>query len=289
MLELTGGVASRRQLLELLTPARLRAALEEGRLVRIAHGLYARPEVEQAQVAARSLSGVLSHTSAALHHGWAVKTVPTEPHVTVPRHRKVSVDRRHGVAVHFRDVRSDGVATTAEQTVVDCARDLPFDEALAVTDSALRAGVGPQALLRAAEASPRTGRSQVVRVVEAGDARADNPFESVVRGISQEFPDLHLEPQVTIPGYGRPDLYDRSRKLLVECDSFTFHSNRAAVVKDTERYNAAAMHGLPLLRFAWEHAILRQDYIRETFREWLEVQQLTDRLAVGRRCPYCCA
>ncbi len=42
-----------------------------------------------------------------------------------------------------------------------------------------------------------------------------------------------------------------------------------AVVKDVERYNAAQLHQLGLLRFAWEHAMLRQDYVRETFRSWL--------------------
>ena len=289
MLEQLGGVASRRQLLEHLTPAQLRAAVEERVFVRIAHGLYARPEVAEAEVSARALSGVLSHTSAALHHGWAVKTPPMLPHVTVPRHRKVSGVRRKGVDLHYRDVRSDGVATTPEQTVVDCARDLPFDEALSVVDSALRSGVGRATLLRAAERSPRTGRPRVVRVVGAGDARADNPFESVVRAIAWEFPSLRLEPQVTIAGYGRPDLYDESLGLIVECDSFSFHSERAAVVKDVERYNAAEIHGLGLLRFAWEHAMLRQDYVRDTLREWLAVKELTGRLAVGRRCPSCAA
>jgi hypothetical protein len=53
---------------------------------------------------------------------------------------------------------ADGV-TDPVRTVIDCARDLPFDEALAVADSALRSGkVGPDALRQAAARSPRTGR-----------------------------------------------------------------------------------------------------------------------------------
>lgn len=207
--------------------------------------------------------------------------------MTVPRHRKVSPARRAGVDLHYREVLSDGFATTPEQTVLDCARDLPVDEALSVADSALRAGVGRETLLRAAERSPRTGRARVVGVVEAADARADNPFESVVRGISLEFRDLRLVPQVTIPGYGRPDLYDESHGLVVECEWFTFHSERGAVVKDVERYNAAQIHGLALLRFAWDHAMLRQDYVRDTFREWLAARSVAGGLAVRRRCPSC--
>lgn len=162
----------------------------------------------------------------------------------------------------------DGMITTPVQTVVDCARTLPRDEALAVADSALRAGTERAELIAAALASPRTGRSRALEVIEAADGRADNPFESVIRCISHEFPSLHLVPQVEIAGLGRPDLYDAAG-LVVECDSFQFHSKRAAVVKDVERYNACQQLGLGLLRFAWEHAMLRQDYVREQFSGWL--------------------
>ena len=47
--------------------------------------------------------------------------------------------------------------------------------------------------------------------------------------------------------------------------------------------------GSPLLRFAWEHSMSRQDYVRDTFREWLGVRSLTDGLAVRGRCPHCAA
>ncbi len=278
-----GGVASRRQLLEVLTPGQLRSAVSEGRVSRVGHGLYALPEVDDARAAARSLCGVLSHTSAALHHGWPVKSPPRRPHVMVPRKRRVAPGRKAGVHLHYGEAAecADGLATSPEQTVVDCARVLPFDEALAVADSALRAGVGRHSLLAAAERSSRTGRTRAIRVVEAGDGRAENPFESVVRALSLELPALRLVPQVVIPGYGRPDLYDEASRLVVECDSFTFHARREAVVKDVERYNAAQLHQLALLRFAWEHIMLRQDYVRQTFRSWL----VTDGQAVRADGP----
>lgn len=283
-----GGVATWGQLVDEYSAHVVRKALESERLARVSHGLYALPNVKSAELAARRLSGVLSFTSAALHHGWPVKLPPERPHVTVPRHRKVSSARRAGVDVHYGDVATDGVATTPEQTVIDCARFLPYPDALAVADSALRAGVGRHTLLIAAGKAPRTHRGKALAVVEAADSRAANPFESTVRGISHEFP-LRLVPQVTIPGYGRPDLYDERRNLIVECDSFTFHSERSAVVKDVERYNAAALASLGLLRFAWEHAVLRPDYVRNTLRDWLAIQAAQERLAVRRRCPHCAA
>ena len=71
------------------------------------------------------------------------------------------------------DVR-DGV-TTPLRTVVDCARALPCDEALAVADSALRCrSVGPAALQRAATSARGTGSSDVRRVARWADGRAAN-------------------------------------------------------------------------------------------------------------------
>ena len=121
------------------------------------------------------------------------------------------------------------------------------------------------------------------------DGRADNPFESVTRAISREFPRLNLVPQVTIQGVGTPDLLDQELGLVVECDSFKFHSNRSAVVKDVERYNAVELRGLGLLRFAWEHAMLRQDYIRDALREWLDGRAASDGQPVRQPCPHCTA
>ena len=284
-----GGFASWGQLVDEFSAHAVRAAVKSDRLVRVSHGLYGLRDLQTAETAARRLNGVLSLTSAALHHGWGVKLPPDRPHVTVPRHRKVSAARRRGVDLHYGDVASDGIATTPEQTVIDCARFLPFDDALAVADSALRAGVGRHNLLLAAGRAPRIHRNRALSVVEAADELAANPFESAVRAISREFPGLRLVPQVLVPGYGRPDLYDERLGLIVECDSFTFHSKRSAVVKDVERYNAAELASFGLLRFAWEHAVLRQDYVRGTLRDWLAIPSVQDRLSVRSRCPRCAA
>lgn len=283
-----GGVASWGRILEHFPAARVRAAVASGRIVKIGHGVYALPQVEGAVVAARSLNGVLSLTSAALHLGLAVKSPPIRPHITVPRNRKVSPQRRRGVQLRYADVAIDGAATTPLQTVIDCARLLPFDEAISVADSALRSGkVGKESLVTAAEQSPRTGRNAALRVAREADGRADNPFESVTRAISREVPGINLVPQVHIFGIGTPDLVDLELGLVVECDSFKFHSNRSAVVKDVERYNAVELRGLSLLRFAWEHSMLRQDYVRATLREWLEGRAASNGRAVRKPCPRC--
>jgi len=91
---------------------------------------------------AHRLGGVLALTSAALEWGWAVKTVPEQPIVAVAPSRNIAPARREGVSVTWRSLTQRDIAfgrhTSAVRTVTDCACELPFDEALAVADSALR-------------------------------------------------------------------------------------------------------------------------------------------------------
>ena len=152
--------------------------------------------------------------------------------------------------------------TTRVQTVVDCARSLPFDEALTVADSALREGVvRRQDLLASAAASPRTGRQRALRVVRSADPRADNPFESCLRAIALAVPGLQVQPQLVVPGIGRADLGDRRLRLLLEADSYEFHSDRAAFRHDIRRYTAMVRAGWLVVRFCWEDVMQRPDEV----------------------------
>lgn len=96
MLREPGGVATRAVLVEATSRLEVDQALTAGDVLALARGRYALPDVEQAAASAHALSGALCLTSAALHHGWAVKTVPDAPHVAVPRKRKVATRRRRG-------------------------------------------------------------------------------------------------------------------------------------------------------------------------------------------------
>jgi len=222
---------------------------------------------------ANRLSAVLSHTSAAAHHGWEMKDVPVRPTVTVPRNRKVPAEVRAEVDVFWRPlsrgrIRSDR-ATSPIQTVLDCARWLPFDGALAVADSALRhRSVTRAQLVSAGGVFRGHGRQRVLRVIEAADARSDNPFESVLRAIGLDVPGLRLVPQVEIriPGRRlmRPDLVDERLRIVVEADSFEHHGSRKALVLDCARYDNLAADGWTVLRFAWEHVMHRPAWVRST-------------------------
>jgi very-short-patch-repair endonuclease len=264
-LERLGGVSDRQGLLSLCSRRALEAAVADGSVTRVARNRYALPAADEARVAAGRLCGVVSHLSAALTHGWKVKSPPARPSVTVRRSRsRVDAD---GVALHWSTLSSAELAagvTDPVHTVVDCARVLPFDEALAVADSALRSRAvsGPQ-LLAAAASSPRTGRAAALRVARAARPRAANPFESVLRAIALDVPGLDVVPQGAVGVIGHADLTDARLRIAVEADSFEFHALPEAFRDDVHRYTAMTRLGWLLARFVWDDVMHRPAYVRE--------------------------
>jgi len=255
-----GGVARRSTLLRVVDRRQLERALGAGQVVRDARGLYALPEADTARRIAARIGGALCLTSAALAHGWPVKTVPDKPHVLVGRGRKVPREARAVAHVHIGDAPR-GV-TAPELTLLQCLRRLPYDEALAVADSALRCGVGRRVLDRIAEDARGPGAPQIRRVCAAADARAANPFESVLRAICHDVPGLSVTPQVVITGDAftvRPDLVDERLWLVLEADSFEWHGKRTALASDARRYNRLVVGGWMVLRFCYEDVMLHPE------------------------------
>ena len=191
-----GGVASRRQLVLGTSRADVDQALAGGEVVAVARGRYALADVDEAVGVAHALGGVLSWRSVALHHGWAVARLPSRPEVTVPRGRRLPTDVR--AALHFAQLGPDelaGHATSRERTLLDCLRNLPFDEALSVADSALRARVAPTALAALARDARGAGAGRVNVVAAAADGGAAKPFESVLRALCHDVDGLPCEPR----------------------------------------------------------------------------------------------
>ena len=245
-----GGVATTGDLLRLTSERRLRTALARGDVERLARGRYRLPDADRALARAARAGGVVSHLSAAVVHGWEVAHPPTLPWVTVPRKAKVT-DRR-GMTLVYGDLPEERVVTGCTRTVVDCGRRLPFPEALAVADSALRRGDVDGVRLVAAAAEVRgKGAAAARRVAHHADRRAANPFESVLRALALEA-GLTVEPQGEVVAGGRtlhPDVLDRDHRLALEADSWTWHCARGAVARDCWRYTVLALAGWRVLRF----------------------------------------
>jgi very-short-patch-repair endonuclease len=262
-LERLGGVGNRAELVALVGRRRLEVAVRRGEVRRAGRNLYVLASVDEAVVAARRVSGVLSHLSAALAWGWKVKSPPRRPVVTVPRNRHPA--DRAGIDVRFADLRRDevhGGRTSRVRTAVDCARTLPFDEALSVVDSALRSGTVTRAdLLAAAADGPRTGRARALAVIAVASPRAANPFESVLRAIALRVRGLSVEPQGDVAGIGHADLADARLRIAIEAESFEFHALEEAFRYDVRRYTAMTRAGWLVARFVWEDVMNRPEYV----------------------------
>jgi very-short-patch-repair endonuclease len=266
-----GGCATWTQLRREVSWSTLEGAVRRGDVIRLSRGRYVLPQVEDHRRAAHRHTAVLSHLSAAVAHGWAVKWPPRQPWITVPRNRKMPAAARRGLRVTYRDLspreRSRGV-TGFVRTVVDCAVKLHFDEALAVADSALRADdVTRDQLVAAAAAVRGPGAGRVRRVVAAADARAANPFESCLRAIALEVDGLDVSPQVQVaePGlFATVDLGDPVRRVALEAEGFEFHGTRAGLERDCRRYTELTIYGWRVLRFTWHDVMFRPAWVRWT-------------------------
>ena len=280
MLSLLDGRATWRQLRGSCTQHALRTALVAGRIERARRGLYVLPDLPDPQAAAARCGGVLSHLSAATASGLAVLVDPQRIHVTVPANSRPAAEKlgtRH-LVVHRRDLLAAHLrATTTSplRTVIDCATTLPFAQALAVADSALREGlVRRQALLDAAVERRGPGRRALLRVARHADGDAANPFESALRAAVIEAGVTGFTPQlwIELPRYRpiRVDLADPVRMIALEADSFAHHGTRQALREDCLRYNHLVRAGWLVLRFAWEHVMRHPAEVAATVLETCE-------------------
>lgn len=269
-----GGWATRAELRGFVSSRQIDKAVTAELVHRVGRGRYTLAGYDVTRGAASELSAVISHRSAALTHGWSVRSEPKKPELIIPRNRNVPNSRRRTCHVRWRrlsaDDIQDGGVTTPLRTVVDCARDLPFAEALAVADSALRAGaVDPGELAHAASGLSRGTRTLSRLALTQASVLAANPFESALRGLALEAVGPLFVPQLELDLDGvriRPDLVSESLRIVIEADSHEFHTQRAQLVRDCWRYDELTLDGWLVLRFSWEHVMFHEEWVRSVVR-----------------------
>lgn len=226
-------VLTRDELLEKYTPRWVTAGVRSGGLVRLRLGVYvdgkewssATPEtraVARAHALARTASAppVISHETAAAVHGLALyRADPRRVHVIAPHGRPGAAG---GVVRHRGELAVDDVVdidglhvTSLQRTVADMARTASFEQAVTVTDAALRRlFVGApgeydvdgaerfrQVALATAGLSAH-GLTRARRVLGFADGRAQLPGESISRIRLREIGFRVVELQVPVPGRG---------------------------------------------------------------------------------------
>lgn len=215
---------------------------------------------------AKSLHGALALRSAAQHHGWMILREPPTTEVAIPESARLP--GRRDVTSYRRALTREELVegvTGHARTVRDCAAVLPFVEALAVADSALRAkDVGPSEMRRLGEVSRGPGAGRVRRVCAAANGEAENPFESALRAVSLDVPELTLVPQVEVEEGGhvaRVDLADADLRIIVEADGQKFHTGDRWD-EDCRRYTWQSASGWLVCRFTWKDVTARPDWVR---------------------------
>jgi very-short-patch-repair endonuclease len=255
----------------------IRAALAAGAVVGIGGGAYALPEADRRTSTAFRSRGVLCNRSAAAHWGFALLPGPEAFHVSIPRRARRVPDP--GVILHYRPLCGADLAagvTSPVATVLDCLRDLSFAEALAVGDSALRSGlVHADELVDVAGALRGPGSRRVRDRVRWLDARAENAFESCCRAILIEGGISSFTPQLSIRHdgrfLGRVDLGNRALRIVLECESFAHHGDRAALRRDCRRYTDLEAAGWRVIRVSWEHVMFDRPWVLSRVREVVAV------------------
>ncbi|MDR7252092.1 very-short-patch-repair endonuclease [Nocardioides sp. BE266] len=260
-----GGIGSTADILLLTTRKRLRRAVEARHVVHVSRGRYSLPTADQARAVALEVGGHLRLLSAAAHLGWETQWPARYPQVVARAKPEHPVD---GELVCDTLPRNDldGWSTSHLRTVLDCAAELPFSEALAVADSALRHGDLTHDDLMAS-LRPDTP-AHVRKVLEHATHLAANPFESALRAILVDA-GIDVVPQweTTVSGVTyHPDLADPFHALAIEADSWAFHAGRPEHDADCLRYNALVVAGWTVLRFTWEQVMFAPDVVVRTVR-----------------------
>jgi hypothetical protein len=256
-----------------------------GLLVRLRRGVYiprdrwvGKPPWQQAKinlaahVAASRQTVVYTYFSAARLHGLHVWDCSPDIHVNVGYQsspsKTASDVRVHcleipaGEVVH-RHVPGVGAAPLSclARTVLDCAMEAPFAQAVVIGDSALHRGLTMAALQDALLAMRgRKGIMRARKVVQALNALSESVGESRTRLIMADLPIPPPELQITLVVAGenyRPDFAWREVKLIVEFDGnakyFDYEPTQEALIKERERESALMEEGWTFVRLKWKH------------------------------------
>lgn len=258
---------TRAQLVELgVRPGSIAAALAVGRLHRVHQGVYsivppaARPPLaaEYAALLACGPGALISHWSAAWLHR-LIERQPRPVQLTVVGDRG---RRRPGLVVH----RAVGLApadrtrvgrlpcTAVARTVIDLSPALNDRQLEPLLDRALRlvSRTAMESALSRAEGRPGTRRVRALLVPARPSADAWSEAERRLLELIRASGLPQPECNVPIGDHGWvPDLLWRKERVIVEYDSWDYHSGPASFHRDRERHNELTAQGYQVLHVTW--------------------------------------
>jgi very-short-patch-repair endonuclease len=268
-----GGRATFAELTQVAPKRELAAAVRAGDIQRLARGVYGLPGPSTDHRVAVAYDGVVSHLSAALAWKLPLLAPPEKPHITVPVKRRP----RPGppAILHWASIAAEdqpGRLTSMLRTVSDCARILPFGEALAVADSSLARGLTHRELIAATMAMRGPGCTKARQVAALATAAGESFLESMLRALLIQTGIEGFEPQVVVErGWfrARVDLGHRQARIALEAEGYEFHGSSKDFAADCRRYDELVAEGWLVLRFTYQQVLFEPDWVVATIREAL--------------------
>ncbi|MGY4767478.1 endonuclease domain-containing protein [Kribbella sp. CWNU-51] len=167
--------------------------------------------------------------------------------------------------------------------MLDCIRTLTLPEALAVADTALRAGCLDQDELVDAAAELRgPHRRRILRIAGLADGRSESVLESALRALLIERGFEGFVPQVVVRDSrfsARLDLANPGLRVGLEAEGFEHHSTRRALVRDCRRQVNLTIRGWSILRFSWEDVMFDGEWVVSAVEQATGLAPLTVRLS----------
>jgi hypothetical protein len=263
-----------------LTDADVRRLLARGVLVRLAHGLlagYRRPELAcdapqavalrvQAMQRRYPIAVAGYRTAAALHELWLVGHVGPVHLVRArgwPREKHDVLVSTAALPAEHLCVVAGVAATTVGRTVVDLADALSGGEALAVADSALRAGLTTAALHSTAAELGYSSTGHLHRVLSMASADSQSALESMSRWLFYVSRIPRPEIQVLIGDGEGPfalvDFFWREHGVIGEADGLLkYDGAKDALREEKRRQERLERRGFTVVRWGFEDVVNHQ-------------------------------
>lgn len=230
----------------------IEALCEEGTITRLGHGFYGTSLTPHPVRAALARNNRVTCVSALHLYGFWVPPVQGAHEARRRGGRRSRSSARSGAAVHLHhpvltswpDQHPVLPMPIALEHAVHC---LSEDHAAVVLESGLnRHLIDDAAALRACSSLSERRRSRILPL----DGSAESGTETIVRR-ALERRGVRVRTQVSIPGIGRVDMIV-GEKLIIECDSFSHHTDPEAYRRDRRRDRRARRRGYIVLRLTYE-------------------------------------
>ena len=267
--------------------------MRAGRIVALQRGIYVPAAVAddpalrlRASLRAAGPGAVLSHRTAATHHGILVAKSEGLIEILIPHGRRCDV---RGALVHrTRRLPEQHVSrlgglpmTSIERTLADLGSVVPpWIVAKSVERSVIDRRTSIAALYRIADEHGRQGRTGIAALRSSldewllGDSQPDSSLEvmfaRLVDRASLPMPEFQYPVHDGDRVVARVDACWPAHRLIAEVDGLHAHSTAVSLQRDLSRQNVLVALGYRPLRFTWPDIVRRPDSVARQLAGFLQ-------------------